>query len=59
MTDFVIIIILALLLGGALWYMRKEKKKGVKCIGCPDAGNCAKRMAGESCQSIDVKNKFT
>ena len=43
MTDFVIIIILALLLGGALWYMRKEKKKGVKCIGCPDAGTCKKK----------------
>ena len=51
MTDFVIILVLAVILGTALWYMRKEKKqgKGVTCIGCPDADVCAKRRNGESC----------
>lgn len=53
MTDISIILVLALILGGALWYMRKEKKKGVTCIGCPDAGTCAKRRAGEACQSAN------
>ena len=49
MTDFVIILILVLILGGALMYMKKEKKKGVTCIGCPDADTCAKRKNGEMC----------
>lgn len=54
-TDIIIVVILALILGGALLYMRKEKKRGVKCIGCPDAEVCAKRQRGESCGSTDEK----
>ena len=42
-SDIIIIVILALVLGGALWCMKKEKKKGVNCIGCPDAGTCQKK----------------
>lgn len=49
MKDFIIVIILVLVLSGALMYMRKEKKKGVTCIGCPDADVCAKRRNGENC----------
>ena len=51
MTDFVIILVLVVILGGALWYMKKEKQKGkgVTCIGCPDADTCAKRRNGEAC----------
>jgi len=51
MTDFIIIIVLAVILGGALYYMKKEKAKGVTCIGCPDADICAKRRNGETCES--------
>ncbi len=40
MTDFVVIIILIGILGGAIAYMVKAKKKGTKCIGCPHAGGC-------------------
>ena len=51
MTDFIIILVLIVILGGALLYMKKEKDKGVTCMGCPDAGACAKRKAGEACTS--------
>ncbi len=51
MTDFIIIIVLAVILGGALYYMKKEKAKGVTCIGCPDADICAKRRNGETCEN--------
>ena len=51
MTDIIIIIVLVLILGGALLYMKKEKDKGVTCIGCPDAEVCSKRRNGENCQS--------
>ena len=53
MTDMIIILVLAVILGGALVYMKKEKAKGVTCIGCPDAEVCAKRKAGESCGNMD------
>ena len=42
MTNVILILILLVLVGGAVWYIRKEKKKGVHCIGCPMAGQCAK-----------------
>ena len=28
----------------------KEKKKGVKCIGCPYAGTCQKHQQGQDCR---------
>lgn len=55
MTDFIIIVVLVIILGAALSYMRKEKKRGVKCIGCPDAESCAKRNNGESCKDTDSR----
>ena len=50
MVDIVVTLVLVLLLGGALWYIRKEKKRGVACIGCPAAGTCAKRKNGNGCK---------
>lgn len=56
MRDLIIIFILIFILGGALYYMKKEKEKGVTCIGCPDADVCAKRKAGEAC-GHSIKNE--
>ena len=53
MTDLIIIFVLVIILGASLSYMKKEKKKGVACIGCPDAGSCAKRKQGAGCGSTD------
>lgn len=41
MMDFLVIVILAAIIGGALWYIRREKQKGKKCVGCPYAGSCS------------------
>ena len=41
MADFIIIALIVVLVGAAVAYIVKEKKKGVKCIGCPSAGTCA------------------
>ena len=49
--DIIIVIVLVLILGAALLYMRKEKKRGVTCIGCPDAHSCAKRRLGQGCNT--------
>lgn len=40
-VDIIIVAVLAVILGFAIWYIRRAKKKGVKCIGCPSGGNCA------------------
>jgi hypothetical protein len=44
--DFLIILIIAAILGFVIGYIRKAKKKGVRCIGCPDSGKCAGSCAG-------------
>ena len=46
MTDILIIAILLILVGSAIAYIRKEKKRGAACIGCPYAGECAKKRQG-------------
>ena len=46
MANIIVILILALILGAALLYIRKEKKKGAVCIGCPHAAACAKAKKG-------------
>ena len=40
MADFIIITILLLTVGSAIFYIVRAKKRGAKCIGCPGAGSC-------------------
>lgn len=46
MANFVAAGIIILMIGLAIGYIIKEKKKGTVCIGCPHAGNCGSK--GES-----------
>ena len=46
MENFAIIAIVVLIIGSAFSYIRKEKKKGVHCIGCPNAATCSGKCAG-------------
>lgn len=43
MTDFILVLVLLGIVGAAIFYIVKEKKKGTKCIGCPMAGECKNR----------------
>lgn len=54
MTDIIIILILVIILGAAISYMKKERSKGVTCIGCPDAHACEMRRTGQACQGKDT-----
>ena len=40
MENAIIIAVIALILGLAVFYIYKAKKKGKKCIGCPYSGSC-------------------
>lgn len=46
MENYIIIAIVVIILGAALLYIRKAKKSGAKCIGCPDSGSCSGKCAG-------------
>lgn len=45
-VDYFVVAVILIIIGSALWYIRRTKKKGVKCIGCPDGAKCAERCAG-------------
>ena len=42
MTDFLLILLLSVILGGAAFYIVRAKKRGQKCVGCPHSGSCGK-----------------
>lgn len=50
MINFIAGAVIVLLLGLAISYIYKEKKKGTHCIGCPMAGNCHKVHKATSCR---------
>ena len=52
--DYLIIAVVLAIMGAAVLYIRKAKKKGVKCIGCPDGAACGGKCAGCSCNSKDT-----
>ena len=45
-VDYIIIVIVALILGLSAWFIWKSKKSGKKCIGCPDSGSCSGGCSG-------------
>ena len=43
MIDLILVALLSHVVGGALTYIYKEKKKGTVCIGCPYGEQCVKK----------------
>ena len=46
MTNLIVILVLLVIVGGASAYLIRAKKRGVRCIGCPDGGKCASAQGG-------------
>ena len=51
LVDFIVIGIIALIIGGALTYIIKAKKSGKKCIGCPDSCSCRRSSSNGAAPS--------
>ena len=49
-VDYLIIAIVLVIVGSALFFVGRAKKKGVKCIGCPDSGTCSGHCSGCNCK---------
>ena len=56
MIDFIVIVIIIGVLGLSIRYIIREKKKGVKCIGCPFAESCSKRRKTD--EKCDCNDRF-
>lgn len=50
MGDWIVVGILLIIIGAAIRFIWKEKKKGRRCIGCPASGCCS-----GNCCSIEKK----
>lgn len=52
-SDFIAITAIILIIGGAILYIVKAKKNGVKCIGCSEAKTCtAKNLKKLCCEDL-------
>ena len=40
---YIVLAVILLVVGVAVGYIIKEKKNGVKCVGCPHAKSCGKK----------------
>lgn len=56
MGEIIAIAIIAVIVGGAIFYMIKAKKSGKKCIGCPDGCSCSGSCGG-SCSTKQEKDE--
>ena len=46
MKDIILVVVVLLILGLAVLYIVRAKKKGVKCIGCPSGSTCSGNCGG-------------
>lgn len=60
MADMIVAGIVLIIVGAAVAYLIKAKKKGVKCIGCPSGCDCSKTAhsgCGCGCQLGEGEKK--
>ena len=56
--DIILVLVIAAIVAAAVTYIVRAKKKGVKCIGCPAAADCAKKWcSGCASQQSDSQNR--
>lgn len=41
MADIIVLLVIVAIVSGAVWKIRSDKKKGIKCSGCPHSKVCA------------------
>lgn len=51
MENYIIIAIVVGLTSGIIGYLRKEKKAGKKCIGCPYSEQCSSKKGSCGCDT--------
>ena len=46
MVNIIVFSVIAGIVGLAVGYVYKEKKRGTRCIGCPNGGSCGGNCPG-------------
>ena len=45
-VDYIVIAIIVLIILASVWFVAKQKKKGLACVGCPDSTSCSGKCSG-------------
>ena len=56
LVDYLAIAAIVLIVGAAILYIVRAKRRGEKCVGCPYAKQCGGRC-GSACNGKGPKNK--
>ena len=54
MNNLLAIGIIVIVLGNAIWYIIRKRKKGITCIGCP-SGDCSACKEAHHCNHAGQK----
>ncbi len=46
LIEIVAVSVIVIIVGGAIAYIVREKKKGKRCVGCPYAKECSAKREG-------------
>lgn len=49
MANLFTVLILAAVLGAAIWYLVRSKKNGAACVGCPHSKTCSSHKTEGGC----------
>ena len=55
-VDYIAIAAIVLIVGAAVFYIVRAKKRGEKCVGCPYAKECGGKCGGCGCTETDKDN---
>lgn len=47
-VNYIVIAVVAVIIAAIIVYLRREKKRGSTCIGCPYSKQCSGKCAGHS-----------
>ena len=48
LIDWIVMGVVLLIIGAAVTYIVRAKKRGQKCVGCPHSGSCGKNCGCKS-----------
>lgn len=57
MANIIVVLIIVVVVGSALRYIRKQRKSGVHCIGCPSSGSCSRGCGCGGGNQQEIKEK--
>ena len=46
LADWIVVAVIVVILGSVTGYIVRAKRKGIKCIGCPESKNCSAYKKG-------------